>query len=74
MSYAAKSTRTRARIYLRSTSEPLQRLNVKLALTARERERLNLEAKVRGLLPQGLGRVVIERIIQDGLFNAVLDD
>lgn len=74
MSAAAKpTTRPGRRNYLRQTDEPLDTLLVTLRLTAAERQRLVLEAKTRGLLPTGLSRVLLERIIHGGLFNLVLN-
>lgn len=75
MSYAAKPTaRPGARYYHRRAKEPLTSLVIALRLTAAERARLNAEAKARNLLPTGLGRIALERIIQAGLFKAVLGD
>ena len=62
------------RPYVRARSGPLTSVYVTLRLTAQERERLALEAKARGLSPNGLGRILLERIIHYGLVKSVLDN
>ncbi len=65
-----------ARSYYKRQSNgvKLYRINTVFSLTDKEHEIMELQSRARGLTPTGLCRKIIDRVIVDDLFKAVLDD
>ena len=57
-----------------STGEPVLSTTIVLRLTVQERVLIEREAEARGYGVTGIARMLIERMVQDDLIRAVLDD
>ena len=65
---------TKRRYYKRRDCGPLTSLTIVLRLTVQERAALRDAAKARGFGVTGFARLLIEKVLQDDLIGAVLDD